>query len=113
MAWSSGVIANVLIPCPSGNPYHLVPKSHVKMKNRTLELKKIWAQHDEQRAFMPLYATQQMIDKRLAAILCPGPSYYYILNFANFKFDFLSRMRTIIRRQGLSEDIFPELYGEK
>jgi RNA polymerase sigma-70 factor (ECF subfamily) len=29
---------------------------------------------------------------------------------ANFKFDFLARMRTIIRRQNLSEDIFPELY---
>lgn len=60
------------------------------MKSRTLEMKKIWAQHDEHRAFMPLYATQQMIDKRLAAILCPGPSYYYIFNFANFKFDFFS-----------------------
>lgn len=30
---------------------------------------------------------------------------------ANFKFDFLARMRTIIRKQGLSEDIFPELYS--
>ena len=29
---------------------------------------------------------------------------------ANFKFDFIARMRTIVRRQGLSEDIFPELY---
>lgn len=29
---------------------------------------------------------------------------------ANFKFDFLARMRTIIRKKGLSEDIFPELY---
>lgn len=29
---------------------------------------------------------------------------------ANFKFDFLARMRTIIKRQGLSEDVFPELY---
>jgi RNA polymerase sigma-70 factor, ECF subfamily len=28
---------------------------------------------------------------------------------ANFKFDFLTRMRSILRRQGLSEDIFPEL----
>ncbi len=29
---------------------------------------------------------------------------------ANFKFDFLARLRSLIRRQGLSEDIFPELY---
>jgi RNA polymerase sigma-70 factor (ECF subfamily) len=28
---------------------------------------------------------------------------------ANFKFDFLARLRAILRRQGLSEDIFPEL----
>lgn len=31
---------------------------------------------------------------------------------ANFKFDFLARMRTLIRKKGLSEDIFPELYAE-
>lgn len=29
---------------------------------------------------------------------------------ANFKFDFLARLRSIIRKQGLSEDVFPELY---
>jgi RNA polymerase sigma-70 factor, ECF subfamily len=29
---------------------------------------------------------------------------------ANYKFDFLSRLRTIIRRQGLSPEVFPELY---
>lgn len=29
---------------------------------------------------------------------------------ANFKFDFIARMRTIVRRQGLSEEVFPELY---
>jgi RNA polymerase sigma-70 factor (ECF subfamily) len=29
---------------------------------------------------------------------------------ANYKFDFLSRLRTIIRKQGLSSDVFPELY---
>ena len=28
---------------------------------------------------------------------------------ANFKFDFLARTRTLVRRQGLSMDIFPEL----
>jgi len=31
---------------------------------------------------------------------------------ANFKFDFLARMRSLVKRQGLSEDIFPELYDE-
>jgi RNA polymerase sigma-70 factor (ECF subfamily) len=29
---------------------------------------------------------------------------------ANFKFDFLARLRKAIRKQGLSPDIFPELY---
>ena len=31
---------------------------------------------------------------------------------ANFKFDFLARMRTIVKRQGLSQDIFPEVYRD-
>jgi len=31
---------------------------------------------------------------------------------ANFKFDFLARTRTLVQRQNLSEDIFPELYDE-
>ena len=31
---------------------------------------------------------------------------------ANFKFDFLARLRTLIKKQGLSQDIFPELYEE-
>ncbi len=31
---------------------------------------------------------------------------------ANFKFDFLARTRTLVKRQELSEDIFPELYDE-
>ncbi len=31
---------------------------------------------------------------------------------ANFKFDFLSRLRVLIKRQGLSRDVFPELYEE-
>ena len=31
---------------------------------------------------------------------------------ANFKFDFISRLRTLIKRQGLSEEVFPELYEE-
>lgn len=29
---------------------------------------------------------------------------------ANFKFDFVARLQSMVRRQGLSEDIFPELY---
>jgi RNA polymerase sigma-70 factor (ECF subfamily) len=29
---------------------------------------------------------------------------------ANFKFDFLARLRSVIRKQALSEDVFPELY---
>ena len=29
---------------------------------------------------------------------------------ANFKFDFISRMRSLVQRQGLSTDVFPELY---
>ena len=31
---------------------------------------------------------------------------------ANYKFDFLARLRTTIRKQELSRDIFPELYEE-
>ena len=30
---------------------------------------------------------------------------------ANFKFDFIARTKAIVRRQSLSEDVFPELYG--
>lgn len=31
---------------------------------------------------------------------------------ANFKFDFMNRLRSLIKRQGLSQEIFPELYLE-
>ena len=31
---------------------------------------------------------------------------------ANYKFDFLNRMRTLVKRQGLSGDVFPELYED-
>ena len=34
-------------------------------------------------------------------------------NVANFKFDFLARLRTLVRKQGLSEDVFPELYDSE
>ncbi len=33
-------------------------------------------------------------------------------NVANYKFDFLARLRNVIRKQNLSQDVFPELYGE-
>lgn len=29
---------------------------------------------------------------------------------ANYKFDFLARLRSLIKRQGLSQEVFPELY---
>jgi len=32
---------------------------------------------------------------------------------ANFKFDFLARLKKHLRKQGLNEDIFPELYDAK
>ena len=31
---------------------------------------------------------------------------------ANFKFDFISRMRTLIQRKGVAEDLFPELHAD-
>ena len=31
---------------------------------------------------------------------------------ANFKFDFLDRLRTLVKKQRLNEDVFPELYGD-
>jgi RNA polymerase sigma-70 factor (ECF subfamily) len=31
---------------------------------------------------------------------------------ANFKFEFISRIRTLVRKQGLSEDVFPELHED-
>jgi RNA polymerase sigma-70 factor (ECF subfamily) len=31
---------------------------------------------------------------------------------ANFKFDFLTRLRSLVKRQRLDEDVFPELYAE-
>ena len=31
---------------------------------------------------------------------------------ANFKFDFLDRLRKLVKNQRLNEDVFPELYGE-
>jgi RNA polymerase sigma-70 factor (ECF subfamily) len=31
---------------------------------------------------------------------------------ANFKFEFLAKIRTTVRRQGLPEEVFPELYED-
>ncbi len=31
---------------------------------------------------------------------------------ANYKFDFIARLRTLIKRQDLSQDVFPELYDD-
>lgn len=31
---------------------------------------------------------------------------------ANFKFDFIARMKTLVKRQGLSEEVFPEVYQQ-
>jgi RNA polymerase sigma-70 factor (ECF subfamily) len=31
---------------------------------------------------------------------------------ANYKFDFLARMQTSVKKQGLSRDVFPELHGD-
>ncbi len=31
---------------------------------------------------------------------------------ANYKFDFLARLRTLVKRQGLAQEVFPELYEE-
>jgi RNA polymerase sigma-70 factor (ECF subfamily) len=32
---------------------------------------------------------------------------------ANFKFDFIARLRTLVKKQRLNEDVFPELHGEE
>jgi RNA polymerase sigma-70 factor (ECF subfamily) len=44
-------------------------------------------------------------NKRVSAILNISEQ-----QVANFKFDFLARTRALIKRQGLSHDLFPELY---
>ena len=31
---------------------------------------------------------------------------------ANYKFDFIARLRTLIKKQDVSEDVFPELYDD-
>lgn len=56
---------------------------------------------------MELLFTRGLPNKRVAELL--GLSEQQV---ANFKFDFLARLRASVRRQQLSEDVFPELYEE-
>lgn len=48
-----------------------------------------------------------LANKRAAAVLNLSEQ-----QVANFKFDFLARTRALIKRQGLSHDLFPELYED-
>ncbi len=52
-----------------------------------------------------LLLVRGMINKHVAARLDISEQ-----QVANFKFDFLARLRKAVRRQSLSRDIFPELY---
>ncbi|MGI9517869.1 MAG: RNA polymerase sigma factor [Pirellulaceae bacterium] len=54
-----------------------------------------------------LLTVRGMPNKRVAEVL--GITEQQV---ANFKFDFLSRLRTLIKRKNLSQDVFPELYDE-
>ncbi len=47
-------------------------------------------------------------NKRVSAILNISEQ-----QVANYKFDFLTRTRALIKRQGLSHDLFPELYEDE
>jgi RNA polymerase sigma-70 factor, ECF subfamily len=49
-----------------------------------------------------------MANKEVAEIL--GISEQQV---ANFKFDFLARLRTLVKKQRLNEDVFPELYEDE
>ena len=53
---------------------------------------------------MELLFTRGLPNKRVAELLKITEQ-----QVANFKYDFLARLKTLIRRQGLNEDIFPEL----
>lgn len=56
---------------------------------------------------MELLFTRGAANKDVAAVL--GLSEQQV---ANFKFDFLARLKKVVRSQGLSEDLFPELYEQ-
>lgn len=54
---------------------------------------------------MELLFTRGMANKEVAGML--GISEQQV---ANFKFDFLAKLRNLVRKQRLNEDVFPELY---
>lgn len=56
---------------------------------------------------MELLFTQGKGNKQVAEMLNLSEQ-----QVANFKHDFLARLGTLVRRQNLNTDIFPELYGE-
>ena len=56
---------------------------------------------------MELLFTRGAANKEVAAAL--GISEQQV---ANFKFDFVARLRTLVKKQRLSEDVFPELYAD-
>jgi RNA polymerase sigma-70 factor, ECF subfamily len=56
---------------------------------------------------MELLFTRGVPNKEVAE--CLGVSEQQV---ANFKFDFLARLRTLVGRSELNEDVFPELYEE-
>ena len=57
---------------------------------------------------MELLFTRGVPNKEVATML--GISEQQV---ANFKFDFLARLRTLVKKQRLSEDVFPELYQDE
>ncbi len=56
---------------------------------------------------MELLFVQGAANKDVAAALSISEQ-----QVANFKFDFLDRLRNLVKKQRLSEDVFPELYAE-
>jgi RNA polymerase sigma-70 factor (ECF subfamily) len=56
---------------------------------------------------MELLYTRGALNKEVANVL--GLSEQQV---ANFKFDFLARLRKLVKKQKLSADVFPELYEE-
>jgi RNA polymerase sigma-70 factor (ECF subfamily) len=57
---------------------------------------------------MELLFTRGMPNKDVAAALR-----FTEQQVANFKFDFVARLRTQVKKQRLNEDVFPELYADE
>ncbi|MCI0493206.1 MAG: sigma-70 family RNA polymerase sigma factor [Planctomycetes bacterium] len=57
---------------------------------------------------MELLFTRGMPNKDVAAALRLTEQ-----QVANFKFDFVARLRTLVKKQRLNEDVFPELYTDE